>query len=228
DDDDDDDEDTEKQHDYSFYRNLHLSAVQLEDRYIRTDDFLEALKVVQPSARREGFATIPDVSWDEIGALDEVRKTMQREIIDRISCKTLYRMFKVDSAAGVLLYGPPGCGKTLLAKAVASQSGASFISIKGPELLNKYVGESERAIRTVFERWVYMRESYIARSSQPCVVFFDELDALAPKRDSDSSGSHVSERVVNQLLTEMDGIESRGDIFVIGATNRADIIDEAL
>ncbi|ETO29663.1 hypothetical protein RFI_07458 [Reticulomyxa filosa] len=205
--------------DYSFYRNVRLNAIQLIDHYIKESDFLDALKVVQPSARREGFATIPDVSWNEIGALNEVRKVLEREIIDRISYKKLYQMFKVDSAAGVLLYGPPGCGKTLLAKAVASQSGASFISIKGPELLNKYVGESERAVRTVFDR---------ARSSQPCVVFFDELDALAPRRDSDASGNHVSQRVVNQLLTEMDGIQSRGDIFVIGATNRADIIDEAL
>jgi ribosome biogenesis ATPase len=117
------------------------------------------------------------------------------------------------------LYGPPGCGKTLLAKAIAHESGANFISVKGPELLDKYVGESERAVRLVFER---------ARSSSPCVVFFDELDSLVPRRGSDHSGSGVSERVVNQLLTEMDGLESRRSVFVIAATNRPELIDPAM
>lgn len=120
--------------------------------------------------------------------------------------------------AGVLLYGPPGCGKTLLAKAVANSSGANFISVKGPELLNKFVGESERAVRQVFSR---------ARASSPCIVFFDELDSLCPKRGA-GDGSGVSERVVNQLLTEMDGLEERKSVFVIAATNRPDIIDPAM
>jgi ribosome biogenesis ATPase len=118
-----------------------------------------------------------------------------------------------------MLYGPPGCGKTLLAKAIANESGANFISVKGPELLDKYVGESERSVRLVFER---------ARSSSPCVVFFDELDSLCPKRGSDSGGGGVSERVVNQLLTEMDGLESRRSVFVIAATNRPELIDPAM
>jgi len=121
-----------------------------------------------------------------------------------------------------MLYGPPGCGKTLLAKAIAAESGTNFISVKGPELLDKYVGESERAVRRVFER---------ARASSPCVVFFDELDSLCPKRGSDSSsggGSGVSERVVNQLLTEMDGLDSRRSVFVIAATNRPELIDPAM
>jgi ribosome biogenesis ATPase len=123
--------------------------------------------------------------------------------------------------AGVLLFGPPGCGKTLLAKAIASESNANFISVKGPELLDKYVGESERAVRQVFQR---------ARSSAPCVIFFDELDALAPRRGGPGSGGggNVSERVVNQLLTEMDGLDVRRDVFVVAATNRPDIIDPAM
>lgn len=119
----------------------------------------------------------------------------------------------------VLLYGPPGCGKTLVAKAVANESGANFISVKGPELLDKYVGESERAVRLVFER---------ARASSPCIVFFDELDSLVPRRGSDSGGGGVSERVVNQLLTELDGLESRRSVFVIAATNRPELIDPAM
>jgi len=118
-----------------------------------------------------------------------------------------------------MLYGPPGCGKTLLAKAIANESGANFISVKGPELLDKYVGESERAVRRVFER---------ARASSPCIVFFDELDSLAPRRGSDSGGGGVSERVVNQLLTEMDGLDSRRSVFVIAATNRPELIDPAM
>lgn len=124
----------------------------------------------------------------------------------------------LSAPAGVLLFGPPGCGKTLLAKAIANGSGSNFISVKGPELLNKYVGESERAVRQVFTR---------ARSSAPCVVFFDELDSLCPRRGSDGSNG-VSERVVNQLLTEMDGLEERRNVFVVAATNRPDIIDPAM
>jgi len=129
-----------------------------------------------------------------------------------------FRRMGLSAPAGVLLYGPPGCGKTLLAKAIANSSGSNFISVKGPELLNKFVGESERAVRQVFSR---------ARSSSPCVVFFDELDSLCPRRGSDGSNG-VSERVVNQLLTEMDGLEERRNVFVVAATNRPDIIDPAM
>jgi len=196
-----------------------LTEEQLKPLKVEMRDFLEALKVVQPSAQREGFATKPDTTWNDVGALEDVREKLTNSILMPIKRPELFKKLNVSVPCGVLLHGPPGCGKTLLAKAVASESGASFISIKGPELLNKYVGESERAVRQVFLR---------ARSSPPCVIFFDELDALAPKRGRSGDSGAVSERVVNQLLTEMDGLTSRGNIFVIGATNRVDIIDEAM
>uniref|UniRef100_A0A7S3DW80 AAA+ ATPase domain-containing protein n=1 Tax=Entomoneis paludosa TaxID=265537 RepID=A0A7S3DW80_9STRA len=140
-------------------------------------------------------------------------------VLEPIRHPEKFKALGLTLPAGVLLYGPPGCGKTLLAKAIANESGANFISIKGPELLDKYVGESERAVRLVFER---------ARASSPCVVFFDELDSLVPKRGMDSGGGGVSERVVNQLLTEMDGLDSRRSVFVIAATNRPELIDPAM
>ena len=149
-----------------------------------------------------------------------MRDELSLAILGPIRDPTPYETLGVSVPAGVLLYGPPGCGKTLLAKAIANESGANFISVKGPELLDKYVGESERAVRQVFTR---------ARASAPCVVFFDELDALAPRRGgSDGVSGGVSERVVNQLLTELDGLESRKDVFVVAATNRPDIIDSAM
>jgi ribosome biogenesis ATPase len=197
-----------------------LSQEQLDRLSITMNDFEAALKVVQPSAKREGFAMVPDVSWDDIGALEELRKELTMAIALPIACPTLFKSVGLSAPMGVLLFGPPGCGKTLVAKAVANQSGASFISIKGPELLNKYVGESERGIRLLFQR---------ARSSTPCVIFFDELDALCPKRGNGGpSSDSVSERVVNQLLTEMDGLDGRKQVFVIAATNRPDIIDPAM
>ncbi|KAF0984248.1 hypothetical protein FDP41_007425 [Naegleria fowleri] len=195
-----------------------LSEEQLASLSITFEDFEKAIKRVQPSAKREGFATVPNVTWDDIGALDEVREELRLAIMEPIKRPEKYKKVGLDVPAGVLLYGPPGCGKTLLAKAISNDSGANFISIKGPELLNKYVGESERAVRQVFSR---------AAASSPCVIFFDEMDALCPKRDNESS-SQSSERVVNQLLTEMDGLESRGNVFVIAATNRPDMIDPAM
>ena len=193
-----------------------LTPEQLAPLYITMEDFESALPKVQPSAKREGFATVPDVSWADIGALDAVRSELQMAIVNAIRHPEAYALLGLAHPAGVLMYGPPGCGKTLLARAVANECGASFISIKGPELLNKYVGESERAVRQVFER---------ARSSAPCVVFFDEMDALAPKRAGESQ---ASERVVNQLLTELDGLDARKNVFVVAATNRPDIIDAAM
>ena len=187
------------------------------DRKITMSAFLAVLPTITPSSKREGFATIPDVSWDDIGALRTVREELQTAIVEPIRNPALYASVGISAPTGVLLWGPPGCGKTLLAKAVAAESKANFISIKGPELLNKFVGESEAAVRRVFTR---------ARSSVPGVIFFDELDALVPRRDDTVSES--SARVVNTLLTELDGLSERQGIYVIAATNRPDIIDEAM
>ena len=181
-------------------------------------DFFTALPKIQPSSKREGFATIPDTTWADIGALGGVREELVTAIVEPIRQPEVYARVGISAPTGVLLWGPPGCGKTLLAKAVANESRANFISVKGPELLNKYVGESERAVRQVFVR---------ARSSIPCVIFFDELDALVPRRDD--TLSEASARVVNTLLTELDGLgSSRQGIYVIAATNRPDIIDPAM
>nr|POE49345.1 putative aaa domain-containing protein c16e9.10c [Quercus suber] len=179
--------------------------------------FRAVLPGITPSSKREGFATIPNVSWDDIGALQSVRQELEEAIVHPIKAPEQFEAIGISVPTGVLLWGPPGCGKTLLAKAVAAESKANFISIKGPELLNKYVGESEAAVRRVFTR---------ARSSAPCVIFFDELDALAPRRDDALSDS--SSRVVNTLLTELDGLSERQGIYIIAATNRPDIIDEAM
>ncbi|CAI7600121.1 unnamed protein product [Penicillium bialowiezense] len=181
-------------------------------------DFFTALPKIQPSSKREGFATIPDTTWADIGALGGIREELVTAIVEPIKNPDIYANVGITAPTGVLLWGPPGCGKTLLAKAVANESRANFISVKGPELLNKFVGESERAVRQVFMR---------ARSSIPCVIFFDELDALVPRRDD--TLSEASARVVNTLLTELDGLGSaRQGIYVIAATNRPDIIDPAM
>lgn len=194
-----------------------LNEEQLQSLSITYEDFLKALPTIQPTAKREGFATVPDVTWANVGALSNIRIELNMAIVQPIKRPELYERVGISAPAGVLLWGPPGCGKTLLAKAVANESRANFISIKGPELLNKYVGESERAIRQVFTR---------ARASVPCVIFFDELDALVPRRETSLSES--SSRVVNTLLTELDGLNDRRGIFVIGATNRPDMIDPAM
>lgn len=176
-----------------------------------------AVSKVQPAAKREGFSAIPDTTWAHVGAMMDVRKKLEMSIIGPIKHPERFARVGIKSAAGILLWGPPGCGKTLVAKAVANESKANFISIKGPELLNKYVGESERAVRSLFAR---------ARSSAPCILFFDEMDALVPKRDD--SLSDASSRVVNALLTELDGVGDRSGIYVVGATNRPDCIDPAI
>ena len=204
--------------DQRSHRSRPLSADALTKLAIRMCDFEQGLLKVQPSARREGFATIPDVTWDEVGALQELRHELHHAIIEPINHPERFEALGLKPSCGVLLHGPPGCGKTLLAKAIANESGASFISVKGPELLNKYVGESERAVRQLFAR---------GRASSPCVVFFDELDALVPRRGGDSS-NQASERVVNQMLTEMDGLDGNKQLFVVAATNRPDMIDPAM
>nr|XP_006817581.1 PREDICTED: nuclear valosin-containing protein-like [Saccoglossus kowalevskii] len=195
-----------------------LTEEQLQDLYINIDDFKVTLPLVQPSAKREGFVTIPDVTWNDIGALEAVRDELSMAILAPVRNPVAFKALGLNNPPGILLAGPPGCGKTLLAKAIANESGINFISVKGPELLNMYVGESERAVRQCFQR---------ARNSAPCVIFFDELDALCPRR-ANVSESGSSARVVNQLLTEMDGLESRKQVFIMGATNRPDIIDPAV
>ncbi|XP_061847479.1 nuclear valosin-containing protein-like isoform X2 [Colius striatus] len=194
-----------------------LPEEQLQKLCIEMNDFIVALSSVQPSAKREGFVTIPDVTWADIGALEDVREELTMAILAPVRNPEQFKALGLTTPAGVLLTGPPGCGKTLLAKAVANESGLNFISVKGPELLNMYVGESERAVRQVFQR---------ARNSAPCVIFFDEVDALCPRRSDRESGASV--RVVNQLLTEMDGLENRQQVFIMAATNRPDIIDPAI
>ncbi|GJE85652.1 AAA-domain-containing protein [Phanerochaete sordida] len=194
-----------------------LTEAQLAPLCITMGDFRAALAHVQPSSKREGFATVPDVSWADVGALHATREELHMAIVQPIRRPELFSAVGIEAACGVLMWGPPGCGKTLLAKAVANESRANFISVKGPELLNKYVGESERAVRQVFSR---------ARASSPCVIFFDELDALVPRRDDNMSES--SARVVNTLLTELDGLDARKSVYVIAATNRPDMIDPAM
>lgn len=184
---------------------------------VEMGDFHIALTKVQPSSRREGFTTIPDVKWEDVGALQEVRADLDDAVCEPIRKAALFKQLGLTVPCGVLLFGPPGCGKTLVAKATANASGANFIAIKGPELLNKYVGESERAVRLVFQR---------AMTSAPCIIFFDELDALVPRRSAEGNSS--TERVVNQMLTEMDGVQQRSQVFVIAATNRPDIVDPAM
>ncbi|NWS25921.1 NVL protein, partial [Polioptila caerulea] len=194
-----------------------LPEEQLQKLCIEMNDFIVALSSVQPSAKREGFVTVPDVTWADIGALEDVREELTMAILAPVRNPEQFKALGLTTPAGVLLAGPPGCGKTLLAKAVANESGLNFISVKGPELLNMYVGESERAVRQVFQR---------ARNSAPCVIFFDEIDALCPRRSDREVRASV--RVVNQLLTEMDGLENRQLVFLMAATNRPDIIDPAI
>jgi len=194
-----------------------IRPVGFEDTSITMEAFLTVLPGIQPSSKREGFATIPDTTWQDIGSLHDVREELEMAIVQPIKNPDRYAKVGISAPTGILLWGPPGCGKTLLAKAVANESKANFISVKGPELLNKYVGESERAVRQVFTR---------ARSSIPCVLFFDELDALVPRRDD--ALSEASSRVVNTLLTELDGLSAREGIYIVAATNRPDIIDPAM
>lgn len=186
---------------------------------VTMDDFLSVIKEIEPSALREVFVEIPDVKWDDIGGLEDVKQELQEAVEWPLKYQGLFLHSDATPPKGILLYGPPGTGKTLMAKAAAHESEANFISIKGPELLSKWVGESEKGVREVFRK---------ARQAAPCIVFFDEIDAIAPTRGGMGSDSHVTERVISQLLTELDGLEVLSNVIIIAATNRPDIIDAAL
>ncbi|MDG6914632.1 MAG: AAA family ATPase, partial [Nitrososphaerota archaeon] len=196
-----------------------VPAKTLNKIKVRMQDLQDALREVQPSAMREILVQVPNVKWEDIGGLALVKEELSEAVEWPLKYGTLFRKGDVKPPRGILLYGPPGTGKTLIAKAVANESEANFISIKGPELISKWVGESEKGVREVFRK---------ARAAAPCVVFFDEVDAIAPRRKSGEVDSQVTERVVSQLLTEMDGLEELKGVVVLGATNRPDIIDEAL
>jgi transitional endoplasmic reticulum ATPase len=182
-------------------------------------DFVEALKVVRPSAMREVLVETPDVNWDDIGGLTQIKDQLKEAVEWPLKRPEAFKRLGIRPPRGVLLYGPPGTGKTLLAKAVAKESEANFILINGPSLLSKWVGESEKALRKIFAK---------ARQTSPTILFFDEIDSLVPRRTGSSNDAGVSERLVNQMLTEMDGLESLHDVVVIAATNRPDMVDPAL
>jgi transitional endoplasmic reticulum ATPase len=183
------------------------------------DDFLSALREVEPSAIREVFVEVPDVRWQDVGGLGAVRQRLMEAIEWPLKYPHLFQQAGIRAPKGILLSGPPGVGKTLLAKAFANESGVNFVSVKGPALLSKYVGESERAVREVFQK---------ARQAAPCIIFFDEIDALLPTRSGGGADSHVSERVLSQFLAEFDGIEELKGVLVLGATNRLDLLDPAV
>jgi len=190
----------------------------IEKMEVTRDDFKEALKEVEPSAMREVLVEVPSITWDDIGGLEDIKMILKEAIELPLKEPEAFTRLGISPPRGVLLYGPPGTGKTLLAKAVANESEANFISIKGPEVMSKWVGESEKAVRQIFKK---------AKQVSPSIVFLDEIDAIAPARGS-SMDSGATERVVNQILTSIDGLESLEGVVVIGATNRPDIMDHAL
>jgi transitional endoplasmic reticulum ATPase len=185
---------------------------------VTMDAFNEALKMVEPSAIREVFVEIPDVKWDDIGGLEEIKQRLIETVEWPLKYPDLFRQANTKPPTGVLLAGPPGTGKTLIAKALANESGINFISVKGPEIISKYMGESERGVREIFKK---------ARHASPCIVFFDEFDSLVPERGL-KDNSQVSERVVSQFLTELDGLEELNGVLVLAATNRKELIDAAI
>jgi len=191
----------------------------LNKLFVTMDDFIDALRFVEPSTMREVYVETPNVTWNDVGGLREIKQELREAIEWPQKYRDLFEKAGAKPPKGILLCGPPGSGKTLLAKAVAHESGVNFINIKGPELMSKFVGESEKGVRKTFKR---------AKQVAPCIIFFDELDALAPRRGSGVTDSHVSERVISQILTEMDGLEELHGVIVLAATNRVDLIDPAL
>jgi len=191
----------------------------LDKMIVTNDHFLHALSQCDPSSLRESKVEVPDVCWADIGGLEETKRELQEMVRYPIEHRGLFEQFGMHASRGVLFYGPPGCGKTLMAKAIANECGANFISVKGPELLNAYFGGSEANVRDLFDK---------ARSASPCILFFDEMDSLARARGSGGGSSDTSDRVINQLLSEIDGIGSGKTLFIIGATNRPDILDPGI
>ena len=197
-----------------------LSDEFLRKLFITNADFKEALRTVRPSALREVLFEAPNTTWNDVGGLDDVKQEIKEAVEWPLKHASAFKRLGIKPPKGILLYGPPGTGKTLLAKAVAKESEANFILVKGPELLSKWVGESEKAVREIFKK---------ARQAAPTIIFFDEIDSIAPRRGgSGGDESRSTERVVNQLLTEMDGLQELNDIVIIAATNRPDILDTAL
>ena len=196
-----------------------IHAETLRKIIVTMQDFLDIIKEMEPSAMREVFVEVPDVKWEDIGGLSSIKQELQEAVEWPLKYQQIFTYADATPPKGILLYGPPGTGKTLIAKAAANESEANFISIKGPELLSKWVGESEKGVREVFRK---------ARQAAPCIIFFDEMDAIAPRRGGDFGDTHVTERLISQLLTELDGLEILTNVIVIGATNRPDIIDAAL
>merc|ERR1719449_100514 len=197
-----------------------IDAEILDSMHVTQDHFNTAMGTCNPSSLRETVVEVPNVKWDSIGGLENTKRELQEMILYPIEHPEKFEKFGMHPSKGVLFYGPPGCGKTLLAKAVASETSANFVSIKGPELLTMWFGESEANVREVFDK---------ARAAAPCVLFFDELDSIAQQRGGNSGdGGGAGDRVMNQLLTEMDGMGAKKQVFIIGATNRPDIMDTAL
>jgi transitional endoplasmic reticulum ATPase len=186
---------------------------------VTMDNFMDAMKEVEPSAIREVFIEVPDVKWDDVGGLDEVKEALKETVEWPLKYADLFKKADTKPPKGIILHGKPGTGKTYLAKALASESGVNFISVKGPQILSRYIGESEKGVRELFR---------MAKQASPCILFLDEIDSLTPRRNNDSSGSGVIERVIGQFLTEMDGIEDLKGVIVLAATNRIDLIDPAL
>ncbi|MBU2540716.1 MAG: CDC48 family AAA ATPase [Candidatus Omnitrophica bacterium] len=186
---------------------------------VTMDNFRDAMKEVEPSAIREVFVEVPDVKWSDIGGLENIKEELKEAVEWPLKYSDVFKKANTNPLKGILLYGVPGTGKTLLGKAIATESGVNFISVKGPSLISKYVGESEKAIREVFK---------IAKQASPTILFFDEIDSLVPRRGSSSTDAHVTERVISQFLTEMDGIEELKGVVVLAATNRLDLVDPAM
>jgi transitional endoplasmic reticulum ATPase len=192
---------------------------QLARLEVGKEDFLDALREVEPSAMRDVFVEVPDVRWEDVGGLAQIKERLVEAVEWPLHYADLFTQAGIRPPKGILLTGPPGCGKTLLAKAIASESKVNFISVKGPALLSKYVGDSEKGVREMFHK---------AKQAAPCIIFFDEIDALVPARGAGGSDAHVSERVLSQFLAEVDGVEELKGVLFLGATNRPDMLDPAI